>query len=1323
MDQPQRSTAGPREFDSTAIAKLRSRGVPKHIAESFVKIGLPKSGRVEAIRDTVCKMQYKKYFLEKSGADFDDPFRVGFYEPVVIPNNEARFHCEFEMNDIESTKFSMLFPEFSVVAKGKTFNQHAFYANKRYAEAELLVGMVHRDAKRTGLDGRSLIDLGGNDTWHTKRGRDYVHCDNPLMSVRDKMRYDTREIFSGSLRATVCSDKFHDCKQRADYAMAVHSTYDLTPKAVAAGMYKRGIRRFFGVINYIPGIENKPAGLYESDGLEMEVCRPSRGPPYVRCGFLHDPSLRYEHKLSTIQKYLMCQQQFDFFESDGTRHTYTYSIHSVRGNSIVFVIDDVPRGVALNNTMWAPGGTRHYKISLDFLGVKEQEVNREFFDRLVLQACSARNMSNYDIVSLFRYAKSLRQRISLNGIVLSSGYTHRPDELVNVVIAAYATACAYRSESGSFFKEASSQISSARYRGFITDTISIVGVTLKTAALLLPFCLYKVSRLNVLSDKIKALVNSNTAVRVELVKPHANKGQEFDPFMFKRRVVLNNALTSISNGATMSPYSRYYGASLLPVGVKCDEGRYVFFSRGLINYDLSERPKYTSILNVITLPEFKGSGDRWVDNARNHYYGHLFDSVRMFKDADRQHLLLPNGDVMYRHAISGVMGDREVPDRADSFVSNEAPFTIFRGVGRYAVKLNPPKCYDGGRCVGFYMCFESRVLASRLVGRALIMAGDVDLDDVESSGESSRPPPYDDLSSHGWTDLNVDSPSSVDIRTFGTAEEGRDFVERSAEQGQYYMSGGLDQHPPITPPVEHQDFIRDAAFSAIGVVTDVADSSGSGDGESTVAGDPERVPETVSSSDVTPGREAMLEFVEVCDRSRGVAVASAKMVMDMAVSASKGDPVKQSFKVAAAQHPGNVTMVKVVNTDDGARLYDYFNPSDELEHMAVSDGHRVFDRTTESIPDGIYVTSDVMRIFTGNSLRDAVASVVNERFECMVTCVDGIAGSGKSYTIVHTAKPGDVVLCETSAALSDIARDLFRVPGWKGHAYTVDSFLMHQPVSECDVLWIDEAFRLHAGKVYALMKLLKPSEVRCFGDSKQIPPLSFVPGMDLVHHEYPYTNIVVKKDSWRFGADVCLALSQRKYYGYHAVTHCSPLRSFKGPKSFVQGCFHDRSSGVALLTYTKTARDDLKKQGVKGVMTIGESQGKTFDHVYLFRDSSLNKALYHDLFQTLVAATRHRHTFTYFTVCALEADDSAVAELYRYNTAKSNEVVLSSHLCPGVRPVADYTALLDRAGGSPATSSDQEASPPPEVMSVGSDWGLFEEDDDSIDFSSYSFNS
>jgi len=984
MDQQRRSTAGPRQFESTAIAKLRARGVPKHVAETFVKIGLPKSGRVEAIRDTVCKMQYKKYFIEKNGGDFDDPFRVGFYEPVVVPNNEARFHCEFEMTDIEASKFSMLFPEFNVVAKGRTFNQHAFYANKRYAEAELLVGMVYRDAIRSNLDARSLVDLGGNDSWHAKRDRAHVHCDNPLLSARDKMRYDTREIFSGSHRNLVCKKKFHDCDVSADYAIAVHSTYDMSPKSIAAGMFKRGIKRFFGVINYIPGIELKPEGLYESDGLEMEVCRPSRGAPFVKCGFAHDPSLRYQHKLSTLRQYLLCQQQFDFLDSTGKRVTYTYSIHSVRGNSIVFTIDDVPRGVALNRSEWAPGGTRHYRISLDFMGVRDQEVNREFFDRLVLQASSARNFSNYDIVSLFRYAKSLRQRVSMNGIVLSSGFTHRSDELVNVVIAAYATAAAYRCESGDFFKEATAQISSKRYRGFVTDTVSILGSALKVVALLLPYGVYRATKLDVLDRKIKALIHTNTAVRVDLTKPHAGKGIEFDQFMFKRRAVLDQAKLSLANGSVMSPYSRYYGAALLPIGVKSDEGRFVFFSRGLVNYDAVEKPRHTQRLHIINLPEYVGKGDKWVDDARAHYYSALFDSVRMFKDSDKQSLLLPNGDVMYRHAVSHVGGRREMGSDSAGFVSNDAPFTVFRGVGRYAVRLSPPKCYDNGRCVGFYLCFESRVLANKLVGKALLMSGNDDFEDVESSFGSSVPPAYEDLSSHGWTDVEIGTPPSVDVRTFGTVEEGQDFVDKAADQGQYYMSGVLDTQVPMTPPDEYDDFIRDAASSAIGVVTDVSGVNGPDDDDSgTVVGPDEAVQETVSSSRVSPGREAMLEFIEICDRSRGIAVASTRTVMDFATSAAKGDPVKQSFKVAASQHPGNVTMVRVIHREGEIRFYDFFDQSIELDHMAVCDGKQVYDKTTEHIPEGVYITSDVLRIFTGNALRNSVAEVVGDSYECI----------------------------------------------------------------------------------------------------------------------------------------------------------------------------------------------------------------------------------------------------------------------------------------------------------------------------------------------------
>jgi len=221
-------------------------------------------------------------------------------------------------------------------------------------------------------------------------------------------------------------------------------------------------------------------------------------------------------------------------------------------------------------------------------------------------------------------------------------------------------------------------------------------------------------------------------------------------------------------------------------------------------------------------------------------------------------------------------------------------------------------------------------------------------------------------------------------------------------------------------------------------------------------------------------------------------------------------------------------------------------------------------------------------------------------------------------------------------------------------------------------------------KFFGMIRHLKPQVVFAFGDSKQIPVLPYVPDFDFVYHMFPFTRTVMRRDTWRCPADAALALSQPQYYGFPVNTHNPVRRSMQGPLPFDSSRFVNKPPDVVLLVYSKSVRDDLKKEGVTNVMTIGQSQGCTFDDVILFRDSDLKKVLYYDKEQTLVAVTRHRRSFTYVTV-AFASDDSAVAELLGYLRANVSDVVLASHYLfsdsesegPAVRVSPEDDGLFD----------------------------------------------
>jgi len=1281
------------------VAKLVASGVPEHIAAAFVLHGIPKSGRYEAVRDVVCQSKFVKFFIEKNPADFDNPHRLGAMVPHVVESKSRRFHAVYKMSDIQAAKFSREFPEFDVIARGVEFNQHAYYANKRYAECELLVSMVHADAHQSGLNPRSVVDLGGNARWHGSRNREYVLCNNPVLGVRDVMRYKTREIFASSRVAKSNSMRFEEDVVRVDYGIAVHSTYDMTPREIAGAMYRRGIKKFFGVINCALAAEADPKGVLEADGIVMTVDRDVKNGHGVRYTFSHDPSLEYSHKLRTLRSYTRLHVVYGFYDSGGNCTTYVYKLLSVRGQTVVFSIEAAKPSYNISRAMWKPSSRKVYYITIRFLGVDRLKVDAELFDRLVLQAAGARNIDTYDIVSLFRYAKSLRQRVSINGIVLSSGFTQTPEDMVSTVVAAYAVAAAYRVESVSYFKEAAAQLASQRSQGFLRDVYRIVGKTMLAAVGALPAAMYKMSGMEALDGKIKALVASGGSITVEVDRPHLGHGLKFNPGMFEpsgSSVVFSGGNVLPGTGPTPLRTGEVVG-TLGHFLVRCDGMVKDFRTYGVPNLDHPEMPGVT--VNPIVYKDVLEHFEFPV--ATEEYRGAVYDEL-WTRMAGLSRVPVPvvlhNGDRVYRASWTE---ERENPvlGRSDlSFVDNLQSYFVFRGVGSNAVSLDIPPCYRRrGKCVRFVLFYEKVSQAVKLEGDALSgpVTGMVSGSTVAASDDLVVNFSTLDVTDSGdWTDP-MDSVEPPTILRMSSADDRRDLAFWQS-RGEEYMTGALPVDNPTPPRSLDSDHFYDATQGLREEdLTDPPDDVTDRGGPRSDLGDTE----AVSSSDVVPGKSSMEELVELCDRSRDVALSSARRVVDMALAVANGDAPAVRWHSMVQGEPGEVRLVRAI----AGEFVDFFN-GEPLPHMAVSDGDLVYDTLCNVAPDGVYVTSEEMRVYTGGAIRDRVASKLSDSFSSEVTGVNAVAGAGKTYSIVQESGPDDVVLCETRRALEEAIEGLVRKPEWKGHNYTVDAFLLHNPkVEVCHTLWVDEAYRLHAGKVFAVVKMLRPARVLCFGDDKQVAVLPFVPGFDFVHHQFPFDRLVRKTETYRCPADVCFLLSTAEYYGFRVTTHNPVLRSVEGPVQYKSGMFSNKPASVPLLTYTRNAAKDLREEGVKNVMTIGEAQGSNFEEVILFREKDLKKALYYSAEQTLVGMSRHKRRLTLVSAAAAGSGDSLAERACAYIRAKADELVLASHLCPGVVPVAGpeeyYARQATLRSASPPVAARQGTS----VMSY-EDW-------------------
>jgi len=265
------------------------------------------------------------------------------------------------------------------------------------------------------------------------------------------------------------------------------------------------------------------------------------------------------------------------------------------------------------------------------------------------------------------------------------------------------------------------------------------------------------------------------------------------------------------------------------------------------------------------------------------------------------------------------------------------------------------------------------------------------------------------------------------------------------------------------------------------------------------------------------------------------------------------------------------------------------------------------------------------------------------------TLRDGVASSGKTHYIINHVVPGDYVVCETGHDLEELKEKILaRYPDFSDRCWTVDSALHNQRVVDSvDVLWIDEALRLHGAKIVLLQRMLRPRSVMCFGDSEQIGPTTFLEGYDFLYHNYPFDKVDVVSEAWTMLKPIAAALSGPDFYNRPVTTH-----GLLGPEPRLELYTYDDLKTAAatlpdtvVLTFTRLAAKELRDIGIWNAITVGKSQGKRWDHVIVVRHTTNKLVLFYDRRQALVAVTRARRSVKFFTLAV--SDDSAAAGIAR----------------------------------------------------------------------------
>lgn len=255
------------------------------------------------------------------------------------------------------------------------------------------------------------------------------------------------------------------------------------------------------------------------------------------------------------------------------------------------------------------------------------------------------------------------------------------------------------------------------------------------------------------------------------------------------------------------------------------------------------------------------------------------------------------------------------------------------------------------------------------------------------------------------------------------------------------------------------------------------------------------------------------------------------------------------------------------------------------------------------------------------------------------TWVNGVPGCGKTTWVVSQFDDkNDVVVTTTIQAAADLREKLEPRIGEqqaKRRVRTMASLLVNgvQKGESCKRLVVDEALMNHFGSIVLAAQLVKADEVLLIGDDNQLP---YIDRNNLFTLKYtrPYTVTNITKEllcTYRNPLDVAYALNE--IYGgiYSAKNQIRSLRM-----SGYIGARIPKSDNTLYLVHTQAEKSLLISQGYgtnenSRTLTIHESQGLTFETVYIVRTTTAPSQVTQSVPHAVVAISRHTKTCVYFT--------------------------------------------------------------------------------------------
>nr|UPI40898.1 replicase [Cactus tobamovirus 1] len=256
-------------------------------------------------------------------------------ECTEAQKKRPRYYFSKVVTAEQQNMIASAYPEFSITFTGTSLSVHAVAGGVRGLETELLMTMVPYKA--------ACYDIGGNYVRHLLKGRDYVHCCNPVLSIRDGARYEcykdelrkvackdaetvgswgcatsgssyrSRSLQSHQLNAferystnplaVVCDSTFETCpfappSKGCTYAVMLHSIYDIPVESLGAALLRKNVHVAYAAFHLSEEMLWKDAdGIYPVNDIDAAF---ERSGDRVIFRFRDEMTIAYEHSFTNV---------------------------------------------------------------------------------------------------------------------------------------------------------------------------------------------------------------------------------------------------------------------------------------------------------------------------------------------------------------------------------------------------------------------------------------------------------------------------------------------------------------------------------------------------------------------------------------------------------------------------------------------------------------------------------------------------------------------------------------------------------------------------------------------------------------------------------------------------------------------------------------------------------------------------------------------------------------------------------------------------------------------------------------------------------------